>query len=471
MVIGVDVGSSGTRAVAVDPHGVEVATARVRRAPARSEGRSFLGLAPAAIRDEVLSAVRSATAKLRPEQVRAISLACFRQTLIVHDDGEVRAAFGNDAAVDAAWVRDDVPLAASLAEPRLRWLAHTLPAALGQPGLTVATLPGWLAGSLTGGYAEEPTSASTTGLLDPVSGAWTDRAGALAADLGLTLPPMAPCGHVVGSLRADVASSLGLPSVPVAVAGGDAQAAAYVARLAAPDATVLSCGTHWQQLTPSGAIGGDGGAAVRVTSSHQPGEVYQETLIYYPGETFTAVDSGSSATATGDVAGRPRLNTQVFFRSTLERSVPIDRARPVVTWSSPPEHDWLAELPLAVMVGASLTLEHVVRRVHDRGASARPLVVVGGAARSSDWLSAITAALGRPIMALPGVEAASLGAALIGWQAVRSGRDDDVVTPALALSTPADDPVGRLVTTSRKEWRSARELLRHWDINDGVEWS
>lgn len=472
VVIGLDVGSSGTRAVALGEHGDEVATARTPRDPAATTPggpeSAFRGLVPGAIRAEVVATLRAVVERLGGARVRAIALTCFRQTLVLHDAGEPVAAFGNTVAVERQWVRREAPLAASLAEPRLRWLAHAHPSAVaGRP--TLATLSGWLVGSLTGVYVEEPTSASTTGLLDPAAGAWAAHADEVCAELGVRLPDVVPWGSVAGELRDDVARSVGLDRpVAVVLAGGDAQAAAHTARMVDPAATVLSCGTHWQQLTARTGDAGAASPAVRVTSGRQPPETYAETLVYYVGATLDEIRRAGTTAADVEIPAEP-MSVHVVFRSTLDTTVPIDRGRPVVTWSGPLDvaaaGGWAA-LRAAAGLGAAFTLDEVVRSVH-RPTGTRPFVMVGGAAAAPGWRGVVAAALPGPLVALPHTEAAALGAAHLAWSAV-AGPDDPAgaaervagLVRSRAVPVPVSADLRDRVDRAREAWRTVREHLR-----------
>ncbi|CAG7626258.1 L-Rhamnulokinase [Paenibacillus solanacearum] len=109
-------------------------------------------------------------------------------------------------------------------------------------------IPDLLRYFLTGEMRSEATNASTTQLLNPLTGEW-DR-GLLAA-LGiperLLLPPTAP-GTPAGRLSADVCAELGAPPLPVIAVGEHDTASAVVAVPAdGPDFAYLSCGT-WSLL-------------------------------------------------------------------------------------------------------------------------------------------------------------------------------------------------------------------------------
>jgi rhamnulokinase len=110
---------------------------------------------------------------------------------------------------------------------------------------TLLMIPDLLAYWLTGTVGAEVTNASTTGLYDVRSGAWSDP---LIARLGLPrslFPPLRPPGSPAGSLRADVAAPAGLPpSLPVTAVGShDTASAVFAVPAADEEFGYVSCGT------------------------------------------------------------------------------------------------------------------------------------------------------------------------------------------------------------------------------------
>ncbi|WP_323101258.1 rhamnulokinase family protein [Intrasporangium sp. YIM S08009] len=105
-------------------------------------------------------------------------------------------------------------------------------------------IPDLLAWWLTGRMVAERTNASTTGLLDPRSGAWDsellDRLGVPSHLLADLVDP----GTTIGSMTDQVAGDTGLPGVPVVAVGSHDTASAVVgAPLQGDDAAYLSLGT------------------------------------------------------------------------------------------------------------------------------------------------------------------------------------------------------------------------------------
>ncbi len=108
--------------------------------------------------------------------------------------------------------------------------------------LMMPDLFGWL---LTGRRAGERTDASTTQLLDPRTGTWSDE---LCRDLGLPrsiLPGLIEPGTALGPLRPSVAEEIGLtrPLTVIAPATHDTASAVAAVPVIAPSASSLSSGS------------------------------------------------------------------------------------------------------------------------------------------------------------------------------------------------------------------------------------
>ncbi|WP_333771152.1 rhamnulokinase [Streptomyces sp. IBSBF 2435] len=110
---------------------------------------------------------------------------------------------------------------------------------------TLLLIPDLLTYWLTGSVGAEITNASTTGLLDARTGAWSlDIAAATGLDPAL-LPPLREPGTPAGTLLPYVAAATGLPAgTPVvAVASHDTASAVAAVPATGPGAAYISCGT------------------------------------------------------------------------------------------------------------------------------------------------------------------------------------------------------------------------------------
>jgi len=239
--LGIDVGTSATKAVVITSDGTVVARSRVPHPAARGAGPGRAD--PAAWKASITAAVRD----LGPHTatVRAVGLDTLCPTALLLD------AAGEPLAAGVTW---DHP---GLAEPTAQLIAaltaadqrlvgnHLMPAtamgaahrllhAIEPEASAAATTFGfagtWLGQWLTGERAIDPTQASYTGLMASTDGScrWLDDVLHRLAIPPQQLPPVRPSLSVLGTLLATAAETLGLPQgIPVLVGSADTPAASY----------------------------------------------------------------------------------------------------------------------------------------------------------------------------------------------------------------------------------------------------
>ena len=346
--------------------------------------------------------------------------------------------------------------------------AHGTPAAAAARRLLL--IPDLLAFWLTGQQGAELTNASTTGLLDAGTGAWSAE---LATAVGLApgaLPPLWRPGDLIGTLTPDAAARTGLDAtVPVLAVGSHDTASAVVGVPAEGERfAYISCGT-WS------LVGLELDAPVRTAASHRAGFtneagvdgtvrylrnvmglwLLQECLRGWQeqgepaelGELLAAaarepgfvslVDPDDAAfLPPGDMPGR----IAAFCRRTGQ---PVPASRPA----------------LVRCILESLALAHARAVEHAQelaGRSVEVVHVVGGGARN-ELLCRLTAdACGLPVVAGP-VEATALGNALV--QARALGTLHGTLTDLRALLRAHTAPRVHLPGTDRSGWDAARRRL------------
>jgi xylulokinase len=205
LVVGVDVGSQGTCAQALEPDGTLVATTRCPHALSYPRAgwaeQECSEWSSALVR--VLSEMRSVCAG---REIVAISfgsqldglVACsadgepLRPALIWCDRRAADVCLGLD--VDADWLRGltGCNLDPGHVGPKIAWLARHEPDVFG--AAEVFALPGaWVAWKASGVLAVDPSNASSTGLLDPRTRAWAvDACAALDVEVA-RLPAVPRC--------------------------------------------------------------------------------------------------------------------------------------------------------------------------------------------------------------------------------------------------------------------------------------
>ena len=258
--VGLDLGTSGLKAVALGPRGDVVASARTDYSTARPE----VGASEQSTDDwwaAVSTAVSALAAAVDPSHWAAIGLSAMIPTLVLADDGG--SAYGPAITWEDARSEDEGDALREAYGPEAlarltgQWVdgRYLLPMAMrlastGGVSASATSLLGakdWLLQRLTGIVATDPSTATGTGCFDLATGDY-DPAVLAAADAlaGRALPRPAP---VVAStqtypLREDVARELGLPvGLPVAVGAADSVCGVLGLGVDAPGDVVIIAGT------------------------------------------------------------------------------------------------------------------------------------------------------------------------------------------------------------------------------------
>ncbi|OJF92370.1 FGGY-family carbohydrate kinase [Pararhizobium antarcticum] len=228
LVIGIDIGTSGARAVAMDPSFAILASGSAKMADFSADHRD-----PAVWWTVLQVALGGVLAGIDVSCVRAISIDGTSGTLLpVGASGEPLAApmMYNDPVSDAAILARIARCAPQDSA------AHGATSGLAKV-LTFQSLPNvfrilhqadWLAGHFTGLYdVSDENNALKTGY-DPVARCWPDWIGETGARMDL-LPDVLPAGAPIAGISADAAEAFGLPDDVVIVAGTTDGCASFLA--------------------------------------------------------------------------------------------------------------------------------------------------------------------------------------------------------------------------------------------------
>ncbi|MCA1833640.1 MAG: FGGY family carbohydrate kinase [Actinomycetota bacterium] len=271
LVLGLDIGTSGGRALIADAEGRRIGSAS-RPWRYRSEAPGYAELDTATVWASLASAVREAvrTSLARPDAIQAVAVTSQRAGVVLRDaKGDVLHAASN---VDARGVSEGIALERAHRDlvystaGRLPVLMH-LPARLAwfranRPEFAARithaqSFADWCASRLTGGEANvtDPSLAAEMMLYDIAHGWWSD---ALCDALGVSrrmLPQVSRHATTAGRLPEDVAREFGLhPGTPVVIAGADTQCAALGAGIYDPGAAAVVAGTVLPVQQVTGAV-------------------------------------------------------------------------------------------------------------------------------------------------------------------------------------------------------------------------
>jgi len=234
--IGIDQGSSSTKALALSIDGEVLFRTKKALAPAFRDGLR-VEHDPHALLASVQEALEESIDHLRSANVAisAIGLACQRSSCLAWEEStgaplspvlSWRDTRGSELvqslAENASRIFDitGLPLTPYYAASKFRWLKDHLPEALG-PGVVFGTLSSFLCQRLTGSGRAfiDHTNAARTQLMNIHSCAWEDELLKLFGLTDIRLPAIAPTLQSFGTVRS------GTEQIPLLACIGDQQAA------------------------------------------------------------------------------------------------------------------------------------------------------------------------------------------------------------------------------------------------------
>jgi xylulokinase len=229
LYLGLDLGTSGARALVIDTGGEVVASAKstiFEHGPNPRDPRTWF-LATTA-------AVKAALAQTQAKRVRALSVDGTSGTLLAIDArgqplGE--ALMYNDEAEPAGVlaIAESAP-DVSAAHGSTSGLAKAMQLRALKPNRLLHQAD-WIAAQFSGRYVTDTNNALKTGF-DPVGGYWPDWIGDLGFNLGL-LPEVFAPGQAVGTVTHEAAAAFGLDKSTLVVAGTTDGCASFLATGAA----------------------------------------------------------------------------------------------------------------------------------------------------------------------------------------------------------------------------------------------
>jgi sugar (pentulose or hexulose) kinase len=256
LVAGLDLGSTGLKALVTDEGGAEIGAAQVPT-PWRSGPAGSTEITAGALLDAVrtvIAAAARATAEVTGRSIDAVAIAGMAETGMVIDQrgaavtpgmawfdprGHAQAAaFPREIRAEFAG-RTGLPLGAQVTVAKLAYLRDQ---GLQLAGRRWLNLPEFVAAGLGGRTALEHSLTSRTGLLDQDTGRpWPQMLDALGIDETF-LPPLVPAGSRFGEIRAgDVPASM--TGARLTVAGHDHLVAAEASGGLPADHYHVSMGT------------------------------------------------------------------------------------------------------------------------------------------------------------------------------------------------------------------------------------
>ncbi|GDY29668.1 FGGY-family carbohydrate kinase [Gandjariella thermophila] len=475
LLLGVDIGTSSSKGVLVEPDGTIVARAQrphevstphpgwvehdaetvwwqdflaiTRELVAAANGRPLAGLGLSGIGPCLLPA-DEAGKPLRPAILYGVD------TRATAEIAELDAELGAAAVLE----RGGSPLTSQAVGPKVRWLARHEPEVYRRTRMLLMA-SSFLVYRLTGRYVLDHHSASQCDpMYDLPAEAWSAEWAERVAP-GLPLPELAWPTEVVGQVDAAAARETGLPAgLPVTAGTVDAWAEATSVGVRSPGDAMLMYGTTM--------------FLVQVLREPRPHPGLWSTCGVFPGTRTLAAGMATSGAITdwlrrlvggefaelvreaGEVpAGSRGLLLLPYFAG--ERTPLFDPDARGVLAGLTMRHT-RAEIYRAVLEGTAFGVRHNLEAMREAGGAARRIVAVGGGAQGGLWTRIVSDVTGTEQQVPAETVGAAYGDALLAAVATGQEVDPERWNPIIEVIRP--DP-GR-AERYQAYYRRYRELYK-----------
>jgi xylulokinase len=458
-LLGLDIGTTGVRCLAVDEHGT-VAAETSETYPISSPRPGWSEQHPQDWWDATCKVIAEMRVAIGNE-IQGIGLTgqMHGAVFLDHNDAVIRPAIlWNDQRTGAQCntITERVgarrlaeiacnPALTGFQAPKILWLRDEEPTAYERVA-SVLLPKDYIRLRLTGERSTDASDASGTLLLDLTERTWS-REILDALEIPISwLPGVCESPERTGHVRPDVASHLGLHNqVPVAAGGGDNAAAAVGNGIVREGLASCSIGTsgvlfaHTDVLTPdpSGRLH---------AFCHAVPERY-----HLMGVTLAA---GGALRWWRDLVGRASYDELTELASQAPPGSEGLLFLPYLTGERTPHLDpharggflgltsrhQLSHLTRAVMEGVAFSLRDSLEIMVDLGATPTEIRATGGGARSQFWRQLLADVFGRPIVRTLVDEGPAYGAALLAGVAAGVFEDIDEACAGISLRPDACEP-------------------------------
>ncbi len=476
MFIGLDLGTSGLKAVLIDESQAIVAEATApleagRPAPGWSEQapQDWLNAA-----DSVMRALGTQTS-LASVQGIGLSGQMHGATLLDVNDQVLRPCIlWNDtrSAVEAAELDADPQFRAltgnivfpGFTAPKLVWVARHEPEIFAKVARVL--LPkDYLRLWLTGEAVAEMSDAAGTSWLDVGVRDWSD---ALLSATGMTraqMPRLVEGSAVSGQIRNELAARWGLPKgVVVAGGGGDNAASAVGVGVVKAGDAFVSLGTSGVLFAASDAYQPDAATAVHTFCHALPDTWHQMGVILAAADAlnwFAKIAGAPAATLTAGLGPLQAPGRTLFLPYLGGERTPHNDANIRGSFLHLDHATDQAAMTRAVLEGVTHAFRDSYDALAATGTQINRLIAVGGGSKSDYWVKAIATALDIPVeLPVAGDFGGAFGAARLGMMAATGAGVEIATAPQIARTIDPDPSLTSAFHEAHARYRASYGALK-----------
>lgn len=446
--LGIDVGTSGIKALLIDAAGAAIGDASAPLTVSRPHP-GWSEQAPADWWSATLAAL-DALAKTHPEsmaRVRGLGLSgqMHGATLLDAKDDILRPAIlWNDvrSSAECAEIETACPRLRAITgniampgftAPKLLWVRNHEPAVYDR--IAKVLLPkDYVRFLLTGAYVSDMSDAAGTLWLDVAARDWSDEALAATGLTRANMPDLVEGSAPSGTLKPDLAARFGMTG-PVTVAGGGGDNAASACGIGAirPGTGFVSLGTSGVLFVSNDRFRPNTEGAVHAFCHAIPETWHQMGVILSATDSLNwlaGITGQDPARLSGDAEAQfDGPGEEIFLPYLSGERTPHNSASVRGSFTGLSHLSTPARLAQAVMEGVAFAVRDCQRVLADAGTTIDRLIAVGGGSRSMLWLKIIATNLNMEI-AVPheGDFGGAFGAARLGLCAAEGADPGEVCT-------------------------------------------
>ncbi|SFD66754.1 xylulokinase [Sulfitobacter brevis] len=476
MYLGLDLGTSGVKALLIDAAQTVVAEGQAPLVVSRPQSGwseqdpdSWITACEAAI-DAVRRAAPQAFAALKgiavSGQMHGATLLDaqdqpLRPAILWNDGRSVEECRTLEARADFRGIGGNIVMAGFTA-PKLEWVRTHEPEVFAKTKKVL--LPKDYVGLwLTGRHMSEMSDAAGTLWLDVARRDWSD---ALLEATGLTrahMPELVEGSAQAGMLRKELASVWGVGAVIVAGGAGDNAATACGLGITQAGDAFVSLGTSGVLFTTTDRFAANTEAAVHSFCHAVPDTWHQMGVILSAADGLNWLSEvvGQSPQALAAlVPEKPEAPSPVTFLPYLSgERTPHNAPQASAGFLGLKREQGLPQLAQSVLEGVAFALADCRDAIEGSGAELKTAWVAGGGSHSKAWLNIIAASTGLTLkVPQSGAQGAALGAARLAMAAC--GESDVFTTPELMAEITPDPLLSAAYAERIKGFRKAFHALK-----------
>ena len=317
---------------------------------------------------------------------------------------------------------------------------------------------------MTGDYASDMSDSAGTLWMDVAKRDWSDEVLALTALTREHMPKLFEGSEATGNLRKDIATDWGVPSVPVAAGGGDNAASAVGVGVVKAGDALVSLGTSGVLFAASDTYQPNAATAVHTfchavpDTWHQMGVILAATDALNWLATLTGQSPSELTRDLGDVTAPSRT---LFLPYLGGERTPHNTAQMRGQFLHLDHATDARQATRAVLQGVCYAFADCKDALGATGTQLPRALAMGGGAKSDHWLSMLATTLDIALeVPKAGDFGAALGAARLAMMAGAGAGIDVATQPPLAMTVEPDAALRAAITDGHARYKQAYAVLK-----------